>query len=188
MLQRIIILLKLLILLLMQTISCLNLLKIQSLERWEKQYFFAINLNSSSSSIVNNIVEDTTLSWHCTIHDYMYNGLISLSKFWGVLTHIQYWQNILKINVFWIHITIKFCKFKNWILGEKSFTYYVIKNEYTYGKLKYDGSMIDCTEYWQKELHILFCSITPTNLRQFSKGSFKFKNHEIKNIIVCLLF
>ena len=62
MLQRIIILLKLLILLLMQTISCLNLLKIQSLERWEKQYFFAINLNSSSSSIVNNIVEDTTLS------------------------------------------------------------------------------------------------------------------------------
>ena len=28
-------------------------------------------------------------------------------------------------------------------MGSKLFTYYVIKNEYTYGKLKYDGSMTD---------------------------------------------
>ena len=73
-------------------------------------------------------------------------------------------------------LPIKFCKFKNWILGEKSFTYYVIKNEYTYGKLKYDGSMIDCIQYWQKELHILFCSITPTNLGQFSKPGIDLKS------------
>ena len=39
------------------------------------------------------------------------------------------------------------CKFKNWILGYKSFPHYIIKNEYTYGKLKYDGSMIEYV-YW----------------------------------------
>ena len=61
-------------------------------------------------------------------------------------------------------------------MGEKSFTYYVIKNEYTYGKLKYDGSMIDCIQYWQIELHILFCSITPTNLGQFSKPGIDLKS------------
>ena len=33
--------------------------------------------------------------------------------------------------------------FKNQILVYKSFTYYIIKNEDTYGKLKNDGSMID---------------------------------------------
>ena len=35
------------------------------------------------------------------------------------------------------------CKFKNQILVYKSFTYYIIKNEDIYGKLKNDGSMID---------------------------------------------
>ena len=32
--------------------------------------------------------------------------------------------------------------------------------------LKYTSTDI---QYWHKELHILFCSITPTNLGQFSK-------------------
>ena len=35
------------------------------------------------------------------------------------------------------------CKFKDWIFVYKSFTYYIIKNEDIYGKLKNDGSMID---------------------------------------------
>ena len=34
-------------------------------------------------------------------------------------------------------------QFQKLILGYKLFTYFVIKNEYTYGKLKYDDSMID---------------------------------------------
>ena len=31
-------------------------------------------------------------------------------------------------------------------------------------------------QYWQKELHILFCSITPTNLGQFSKSGTDLKS------------
>ena len=50
------------------------------------------------------------------------------------------------------------CKFKNQILVYKSFTYYIIKNEDIYGKLKNDGSMIDYvygpepTKIWWRNL------------------------------------
>ena len=39
-------------------------------------------------------------------------------------------------------LPFQLCKFKNQILVYKLFTYYIIKNEDIYGKLKNDGSMI----------------------------------------------
>ena len=34
----------------------------------------------------------------------------------------------------------------------------------------------DVIQYWQKELHILFCSISPTNLGPFSKPGIDLKS------------
>ena len=48
-------------------------------------------------------------------------------------------------------------QFQKLILGYKLFTYFVIKNEYTYVKLKYDGSMIDYV-YGSETSKIWWCN------------------------------